>query len=729
MATREILVSVFVILCALPKVSTLPVVEQGASRVSKDVLRENEANVLRGNRDGRVFGGNGHGTAIETYTQTYLFTTKNVILDKSKTTEMDSSNAQGIMNLRHDSNHKLNKTIPRTDNVLPRMIPREWEDFCLWDFQKIGGEYFSRRSTVYIQCRLISKDHIWNFDSFRTFIKPLQDNRDTTRYAIDVVCEQGLSIVLPWPMKAYNLWFLSVRSCDIYNFMTEFSRQDLGNIEDYLNVLDIADTSIYVSFAELLAVMTTFQTVSSWVECGSQKLEHFVFRNVTREITGVEVVKQTDEDKEEFTEAVGDFHRQSRILDHVCKYQILKAVDESIAEVMASHHMEVFSSNSRFPELTMYNLSDTRLPKIAAKFADWRLTFPKMEYLDLSHNNISSFAIVDHGKFSSQPGHIDLRFNNITTITEKELKQLKQLETVILKLEDNPFHCDCNIRYFVEFLQDNTNLSAIGLANYEYFKTLNCKTPTTLKGRVIASLSVSEIGCYDVRSTIEKSPFIAMCIVVAIFIITVVLLIKFRKEIIILAYTRLNVGIPCQKQYLIGNKLYDGFISYSTEDSKWVVETLLPRLERPERGQKFKLCIHQRDFEVGTAIADNIVKSIETSRHTVLILSTHFLESEWCLLEFRTALHQGLLEKSRHLIMVILDDFSTEKIESDLKRCMQTLTYVRADDTLFWDKLVYSLSDNRRANTKTKSILKNVFGKVPIGSINKGYEPDNGDGI
>lgn len=96
---------------------------------------------------------------------------------------------------------------------------------------------------------------------------------------------------------------------------------------------------------------------------------------------------------------------------------------------------------------------------------------------------------------------------------------------------------------------------------------------------------------------------------------------------------------------------------------------------------------------MGAAISDNIVKSVEKSRHTILVVSENFLKSEWCLLEFRTALHQSLLERRRHLIIVLLGDVTiTKNFEPELKRCLQTLTYVKANDRWFFDKLLFALS-------------------------------------
>jgi hypothetical protein len=84
------------------------------------------------------------------------------------------------------------------------------------------------------------------------------------------------------------------------------------------------------------------------------------------------------------------------------------------------------------------------------------------------------------------------------------------------------------------------------------------------------------------------------------------------------------------------------------------MHTLLPKLET---GESCKLCFHHRDFTVGVAVTDNIINSIHNSYHTVLIVSNDFLKSDWCMLEFRIALHRSLQDKNRHLIFVIFHTY------------------------------------------------------------------------
>jgi hypothetical protein len=74
---------------------------------------------------------------------------------------------------------------------------------------------------------------------------------------------------------------------------------------------------------------------------------------------------------------------------------------------------------------------------------------------------------------------------------------------------------------------------------------------------------------------------------------------------------------------------YDVFISYSHDDEAWVTGTLLPRLE----GAGLRACIDFRDFTPGKPALVNMQDAVKNSRHTLLVLTTAWVESEWTLYE------------------------------------------------------------------------------------------------
>jgi hypothetical protein len=61
---------------------------------------------------------------------------------------------------------------------------------------------------------------------------------------------------------------------------------------------------------------------------------------------------------------------------------------------------------------------------------------------------------------------------------------------------------------------------------------------------------------------------------------------------------------------------YDVFISYSSHESKWVREWLLPRIEE---GAGLRACIDFRDFEIGVPSLINMERAVERSQKILLV--------------------------------------------------------------------------------------------------------------
>ena len=57
--------------------------------------------------------------------------------------------------------------------------------------------------------------------------------------------------------------------------------------------------------------------------------------------------------------------------------------------------------------------------------------------------------------------------------------------------------------------------------------------------------------------------------------------------------------------------LYDAFVSYSSEDAGFVSE-MIAQLEKTP--PFYRLCVYERDFEIGNVISECILESINTSR-------------------------------------------------------------------------------------------------------------------
>ena len=143
--------------------------------------------------------------------------------------------------------------------------------------------------------------------------------------------------------------------------------------------------------------------------------------------------------------------------------------------------------------------------------------------------------------------------------------------------------------------------------------------------------------------------------------------------------------------------MFDAFVIYSDEDSVFVHNTLLPKLE-DDGG--FRLCVHFRDFQPGKIIADNIAENMGKSRMAIVVLSKYFCESRWCKFELMIAQDRWLNNESDALLLVMLEDIESDHMTADLRALIRTTTYImwtedNLGQRLFWDQIVKTL---RREN-------------------------------
>lgn len=152
---------------------------------------------------------------------------------------------------------------------------------------------------------------------------------------------------------------------------------------------------------------------------------------------------------------------------------------------------------------------------------------------------------------------------------------------------------------------------------------------------------------------------------------------------------------------------YDAFISYSSRDEAWVMEQMVPNLERPAIGvPNLRLCLHHRDFRPGTAVLENIEAAIYSSRHTICVVTRHFLQSEWCSVEFQLASLRLLFDGSDVLILVFLEELPQHCLSpyTRLRKIVRKKTYLlwpeepREQDA-FWVRLIDALRCNEEEET------------------------------
>ncbi|KAK6185376.1 hypothetical protein SNE40_007626 [Patella caerulea] len=548
----------------------------------------------------------------------------------------------------------------------------------------------SKKQNYTVICS-VDKNGLLEFANFREWSK-LKPNSSTI--SLSVTCTGGGVIKLPWPFRSFNLVRLFVLGCLVQEFFLEvFDPEIIKRIPDKLEHVEIVDTTVEIDFKESMKISVNFSEISAEYKCGPLNLRTYIARNVS-------VVSVSDLQLQDY--------RSTHDPSNTCRYKAAELYELSDTNESPKFELPMLTDNLYFPNLKVLNYTNTGHKDIPNELVDWRREFPKLEKLDLSHNHLSRFHFKDVGYGTTPSGYINLQYNNIQSLSETEIESLSLLESALIDIRNNPFNCECNeITYFNQFLLQNDGPAAAGLqAGYEYLWDIKCVQPPRLAGRKISELNKSVLCDADVSIYVAQ---IATLSTVAILLLIIIILItRYRKDIRIIFFTRLNIILPCQPKEDNAHKRFDAFISYSSADTEWVLRTLAPRLEVEESGFNFKLCLHHRDFEVGSYISDNIISSVENSRHTVLVVSRHFLQSEWCVLEFRTALRQSLLEKRKHMVIILLEDVSLTDVEADFRRCLQTMTYIKADDKLFWDRIRYALAKKSRPVRSSPSVTINT---------------------
>ncbi|XP_071123510.1 toll-like receptor 4 [Mytilus edulis] len=137
--------------------------------------------------------------------------------------------------------------------------------------------------------------------------------------------------------------------------------------------------------------------------------------------------------------------------------------------------------------------------------------------------------------------------------------------------------------------------------------------------------------------------------------------------------------------------MYDAFVSYADDDQTFVHNILLYKLEKIGGIQ---LCLHKRNFLPGNDIATNITSAIHNSRKTIVIMSSKYLASYWCMFEYNMARMESIYERNCENILFLIFykqisacDLPLQILE--LVHCQSYIEYPNDEygDVVFWEQL------------------------------------------
>ncbi|CAK1546458.1 unnamed protein product [Leptosia nina] len=395
-------------------------------------------------------------------------------------------------------------------------------------------------------------------------------------------------------------------------------------------------------------------------------------------------------------------------------------------------------------------------------------TLENLQVLDLARNRISSWfePIV-----STMPRLklLSLEMNNINVVSEIMIDDMSQVQ--YLAFSKNGMICNCFTREMYEIaLQSERRLNQTNLYRIaqddglfhrgylEYNRMItdrhNLTSPCleiadiTLRSKCLTGLTTNVTGnfllldfngdnynCLSLSSGImiplhevstcsqdmrdmpedlivatQNNLFLLLIILVLFPIVAFVYV--FRRNLRYFLITMRNsamLSLICEKDMSKNESQifnYDVFVSYCNEDRAWVLDHLLPHVEID---CNISVCLHERDFQVGLSILENIVSCMDRSRSIMLIISKRFLLSQWCQFEMHLAQHRLLETRREDLILILLEEIPRRLRPNTLHYLMLTKTYIvwpkdESDRKEFWRRMKRSLVTQKLKSVENDSL-------------------------
>lgn len=324
--------------------------------------------------------------------------------------------------------------------------------------------------------------------------------------------------------------------------------------------------------------------------------------------------------------------------------------------------------------------------QFSLQYVSLRLKVPPttLDNLSLRLLNLSGIGL-KHVPFSPSKSvqAIDFSNNNLTSIPIEFLTS-----NITLYLSNNHFECDCWHSRELALLKESLTVKDLA--------KIKCGD------KFLTNIDPLEL-CNNWRAAaVASGTFIILVILVAII---AMIIYKNSHEILVFI---INHGLcPCCFVEDLDDidKEYDVFVSYAHKDREYL-KKLLPKLEN-DFG--LKTCVHYRDWYVGDFIPDQINRSVEKSRKTVLLLSNNFLDSAYANMEFRAAHNLALKEGKNRIILILLEDVTKhEKLSDELKAHMKMNTYLKWDDSNFYEKLHQAMPLIKNKKFVWPSVIKHT---------------------
>ncbi|XP_054164081.1 toll-like receptor Tollo [Oppia nitens] len=372
-------------------------------------------------------------------------------------------------------------------------------------------------------------------------------------------------------------------------------------------------------------------------------------------------------------------------------------------------------------------------------------TFNGLVYLEVLHLEYNQLTILHGYEFDSLHylKELYLHHNRLHTINNNTFIHLKSLQVLHLEynsivefqvftlsayntrlsalyLSNNLWSCKCA---FMDDFVEWARVSAPHLPDAHQIRCYYNSThvgpyisqfnSTTCANNALGAIGIGMIGGTDdtkvnqqsnnnLVSLLPPNQFIrdniiyiaiVFCLLILVCLM-IVLLCVYRKELKVWMYSKYGVRLFQRSRYTPETeKLFDSFVSYCKKDEAFIAQILAPELECGH--PPYRLCLRYRDLPMSGYVAEAITEAIECSHRTIILLSEHFLKSEWCRFELKAAHQETQCNKNHKLVVVLLDKNNLSELDADTRMCLRSVPVIHWGDRRFWEKLRYAMPPAR----------------------------------
>ena len=442
------------------------------------------------------------------------------------------------------------------------------------------------------------------FSSFPQFLPTSLESIDLGRNQIISLHKNEISYL-------ENLKLLVLSRNDI-SFVSQDAFNGLGNLQ----VLDLAQNRVFGLYGNVFEPLQNL----THLYLGSNRLVYIKSPGISNTLVSLRFLDLSDN---------GLATVENPFSESFPSLQILHLERNNLSEyfVPSDRGVGLFSGLTELEEIFISSNNIQNIPNLILRDQ------VSLTLLDISNNQISGWG-PDVFNFTKNIEKLDVSFNKISALTDRNLHDLNNLQE--LNLKGNPFICNCDLLWFREWI-DSTSVALPDKESY------TCHGPEEWRGKLVLEFTKDTINC-----TFISVFAIVGSVAIAIFVSVVfgVCVYKNRWRIDLRLYLLSKRGRHfldnvCrnvqQQEFRAINEndreyIYDAYISCSDQDYDWVLDHLLPdidngRYDDNEFGGDFKLYYDPRDQEPGNVLDMPIAHFTMTINLETIIIVTLYPRS------------------------------------------------------------------------------------------------------